>query len=73
MASSIVWDLSRQREFTGSYIDPFIQHFECLEKVDAKTEKKVYEILVDLKHCYKECETTTHIFIDRNGVTQEIK
>ncbi len=51
-----------------------ILHFDDLQKADAQEAAIVYKILHRLKHCYGDefCDTV-HIFIDRNGVTEEIK
>ena len=66
-----LWDCLTDLWWHGVVI--YIKHFECLEKADVETAKKVYEILERLKHCYEDCENTANIFIDRNGVTEEIK
>ena len=51
-----------------------ILHFDDLQKADVLLSEKVYETLCELKHCDDDdCYDTVHIFIDRNGVTEEIR
>ena len=51
-----------------------ILHFDDLQKADAQEAAIVHKILHRLKHCDDDdCYDTVHIFIDRNGVTEEIR
>ncbi len=51
-----------------------ILNFDILQQAAPEHSEKVYELMCELKHCYgDEFYDTVHIFIDRNGVTEEIK
>lgn len=66
-----LWDCLTDLWWHG--VEIRIYHFEDLQKADAQEAAMVYKILCRLKHCYEDCVNTASIFIECNGVTEEIK